>query len=338
MSLYERHDWLAGRSESAIDSDRPIVDPHHHLWDRGDSRYLAAELRADATAGHNIIRTVFVECSAEYATDDGPELAPVGETRFVAAQASHVQELGGPEIAAIVGHVDMTLGAQVVPVLQAHVDAGAGLFRGIRHGTNWSPFGDVKDGHHRPSKGLMGTPQFRAGIEALASLELSFDAWLYFDQLAELAELAAAVPHCTIIVDHLGGPLGIGPHAAARAAMAQVWRDGIAQVSAHENVVLKVGGLGMEHYFGTPWASSHAPPSSEEVAVYWNDMVHFAIDSFGPERCMFESNFPVDRQTLPYTVLWNAFQILADRYSESEQDDLFVGTATRTYRLEAIGD
>jgi len=333
MAIYERHDWLAGRSESAIDSTRPIVDPHHHLWERPDSRYLAEELRTDANAGHNITKTVFVECSAEYDLAGPVELAPVGETRFVVEQAAAAREQGGPEIAAIVGHADLTLGDDVTAILQAHVDAGAGLFRGVRHGTNWSPFGDVKDGHHRPTKGLMGTSSFRSGVQALADMNLSFDAWLYFDQLGELAELASAVPECTIVLDHLGGPLGIGPHASARAEMAEVWRDGIAQVAAHANVVLKVGGLGMEHYFGTPWSSRPAPPSSEEVAVYWNDMVHFAVEAFGPSRCMFESNFPVDRQTLPYTVLWNAFQILGDRYTPTEQDDLFANTATRSYRL-----
>ena len=262
-------------------------------------------------------------------------LAPVGETRFVAAQAAEAHRLGGPEIAGIVGHVDLTLGTGVTEVLAEHEAQGAGLFRGVRHGTNWSPHPNVKNGHHQPGPELLGSPDFRSGVAQLGAMGYSFDAWLYFDQMHELAELAQAVPECEIVLDHLGGPLGIGPHASQRAEMAAAWRNGIVAVAACQNISLKVGGLGMEHYFGTPWAARPKPPSSDEVAVYWNDMVHFAIDTFGPDRCMFESNFPVDRQTLPYTVLWNAFEQLAEPYSATEQHDLFWGTADRVYRLGA---
>lgn len=329
---YERHEWLARRVETAIDSARPIIDPHHHLWDRDNSTYLAEELTADATASHNITHTVFVECSSAY--DDGPpNLAPVGETRFVAAQAAQAAQLDGVEIGAIVGHADLTLGRAVQDVLAVHEEAGAGLFRGVRHGTNWSRHDDVKNGHHGPRQYLMADPGFCAGVSALGDMGFSFDAWLYFDQLTELADLARATLGCSIVVDHLGGPLGIGPHAAARDEMLTLWRQGVTDLASCDNVTLKVGGLGMEHYFGTPWAELDAPPSSEEVATHWADLVHFAIDTFSPDRCMFESNFPVDRQTLPFTVLWNAFQILASRYSAAEQDALFRATAARTYGI-----
>ncbi len=334
MADHERYDWLALRQEEAIDPQRAIIDPHHHLWGRDGSTYLAPELLADTRASHNITHTVFVECSAGYDEAATAELAPVGETRFVAEQAIETDRLGGPPIAAIIGHADLSLGAAVEPVLRAHDEAGSGLFRGVRHGTNWSRHADVKNGHHQPREHLLREPSFRAGVAKLAELGFSFDAWLYFDQITEVAELARAVPDCTIVLDHLGGPLGIGPYANDRAEMVAVWRRGIVDVATCPNVVLKVGGLGMEHYFGTPWVSRPTPPSSEEVAMYWNDMVHFAVDTFGPSRCMFESNFPVDRQTVPYTVLWNAFQILAERYSNAEQDDLFVGAAARAYRLE----
>ncbi len=333
MASYERDEWLAKRVETAIDADRQIIDPHHHLWDRDGSTYLAAELTADATASHNVTHTVFVECSTEYDETSATEMAPVGETRFVAEQTNDAKQIGGVQICAIVGHADLSLGSAVEEVLAAHDQAGQGLFRGVRHGTNWSPHRSVKNGHHNPSQHLLADPTFRAGVSKLAEMGFSFDAWLYFDQISELADLARDVPECTIVLDHLGGPLGIGPHDAARAEMAEVWRRGIADVASCDNVVLKVGGLGMEHYFGTPWSERDAPPSSEEVAAYWNDMVHVAIDAFGPSRCMFESNFPVDRQTLPYTVLWNAFQILATPYSAAEQDELFVGTANRAYRI-----
>ena len=333
MADYERHDWLAKRVEAAIDPTRTIIDAHHHLWDRNGSTYLVDELHADTSAGHNVTHTVFVECSAEYDLVSSAQLAPVGETRFVTGQASHATHGTNSKIAAIVGHADLTLGPGLTEVLAAHEQAGNGLFRGVRHGTNWSSHSEVKNGHHGPTEHLLLNPNFQQGVSTLASMGFSFDAWLYFDQLVELAELAQRVPECTIVLDHLGGPLGIGPHAAAREEMVKLWRTGLVDVARHPNVVLKVGGLGMEHYFGTSWADLAAPPSSAEVAEHWGDMVRFAIDTFGPDRCMFESNFPVDRQTLPYTVLWNAFQILADNYSDSEQHDLFFGTAARSYAI-----
>lgn len=336
MVSYERHQWLAKRVESALDPAMQIVDPHHHLWDRDNSTYCAAELVADTRGAHNVTHTVFVECSAEYDTDIAPELAPVGETRFVYDQAVQTAATSeqATQIAAIVGHVDLLLGDGVEPVLQAHERAGNGLFRGIRHGTNWSRYDDVKNGHHEPTEHTMLDQNFRAGLAKLAAMGLSFDAWLYFDQLPGLADLARSVPDCTIVLDHLGGPLGIGPHASARAEMMAAWKQGMADVATCENVVLKVGGLGMEHYFGTPWSTLDRPPSSDEVAAHWHDMVRFAIDTFSPQRCMFESNFPVDRQTLPYTVLWNAFQILADGYSAAEKRALFAETAASAYRFE----
>lgn len=333
MASYERHEWLARRVESAIDPTQTIIDPHHHLWDRDGSTYLAAELNADTNASHNVTHTVFVECSAGYTASAPVEMAPVGETRFVVGEAVAMAALGNTQIAAIVGHADLTLGAAVESVLSAHDDAGEGLFRGVRHGVNWSPHPDVKNGHHGPTPQLLADRQFRAGVTRLAALGYSFDAWMYFDQLIELADLAKDIPECTVVLNHLGGPLGIGPHSTARAEMIAVWRDGITAVAACPNVVLKVGGLGMEHYFGTAWSTLDAPPPSDQVAAYWNDMVHFAIDSFGPTRCMFESNFPVDRQTLPYTVLWNAFQILSERFSADEKDALFFGTAAGAYRI-----
>jgi predicted TIM-barrel fold metal-dependent hydrolase len=333
MGIYDRHEWLAKRVEQAIDPTEAIIDPHHHLWHRDGSTYLAAELERDTRASHNVTHTVFVECGSDYDLEAGPELAPVGETRFVVREADDMGVLGKTAIGAIVGFADMTLGAAVEEVLAAHERAGAGLFRGIRHGTNYSVHPGVKNGHHDPTQFLMASDAFRAGVACLGAMGHSFDAWLYFDQLVELADLADAVPGCTIVVDHLGGPLGIGPHAAARDEMLSVWRAGIARVAQCPNVVLKVGGIGMQHYFGMGWADRDLPPGSEEVAAYWSDMVCSAIDAFGPDRCMFESNFPVDRQTLPYSVLWNAFQIIAARYSSDERRDLFFDTAARAYRI-----
>ncbi|MEM7091441.1 MAG: amidohydrolase family protein [Actinomycetota bacterium] len=335
MPLYERPDWIPRRVEAPIDPGRRIVDAHHHLWDRTSSRYLAEELLADAAAGHNVTHTVFVECSADYDENAPRELAPVGETRFVVEQARRAETIGGAQIGAIVSHADLTLGSQVADVLLAHDAAGAGLFRGVRHGTNWSPHDAIKNGHHDPRPSQMAEDEFRLGVAMLGQHGFSYDAWLYFDQLSELAALARAVPETSIVLNHLGGPLGTGPHAGSgRGEMLGVWRTGIAEVATCDNVVCKVGGIGMEHYYGMGWYDLPEPPSSETVADWWGDMVHVVIDAFGPDRCLFESNYPVDRQTLPYTVLWNAFQTIADRYSDREQDALFFDTAARVYRIE----
>ena len=237
--------------------------------------------------------------------------------------------------AAIVSHADLTLGDAVEEVLLAHDAAGDGLFRGVRHGVNWSRHDSVKNGHHNPCEGQLAVPEFRRGVSRLGQMGFSFDAWLYFDQLPELAEMAQAVPETTIVLNHLGGPLGIGPYVGAhRLEMLEVWQAGIAAVAACPNVVIKIGGIGMEHYFGMPWATLPRPPSSDVVAAWWTEIVRFAIESFGPDRCMAESNYPVDRQTLPYAVLWNALQRMTAGYSEAERNDIFHDTAARIYRID----
>ncbi|MEM9037284.1 MAG: amidohydrolase family protein [Actinomycetota bacterium] len=329
----DRFDWLAQTVEPAIDPDRPIVDAHHHLWDRNGSTYLAPELRADLTGSHNVVRSVFVECASEYDEQRPEHLSPVGETEFVRRQATETEHAGGPTIGAIVGHADMMLGDAVEEVLAAHVEAGGGLFRGVRHATSWDPSDQIRPGHSRPFAGMMRTPGFQAGVRALAGMGLSFDTWLFHTQLDDLAALADAVPEATIVLDHLGGPLGIGPYAGDREAVRAGWRPAVARVAERENVVVKVGGIGMEWYYGMGWADRAAPPGSEEVAAHWSDDVRFCIDTFGPDRSLAESNFPVDRATLPYPVLWNALQIMTSRYSAGEQDRIFAGTATEVYRL-----
>ena len=324
--------WRCAREE-AVDADRPIVDPHHHLWDRGDSAYLAPQLLADLTASHNVVKTVFVECKSSYDKQSAERLQPVGETVFVAAEADATGAAGGATIAGIVGHADLMLGEAVEDVLAAHDAAGGGRFRGIRHATAWDASDEIHNSHSRPFEHMMGTDEFRAGARKLAAMGFSFDAWLFHPQLPELAALAAAVPELTIVLDHLGAPLSIGPYRHDRDQARANWKASMRLVAANPNVVLKVGGIGMDMYFATGWSTAEAPPSSEQVAHYWSDDIRFCIDLFGPNRCMFESNFPVDRQTLPYPVLWNALQIIAAPYTNTEQNALFSTTATHTYNL-----
>ncbi len=331
---FNRFDWLAQRVEEAIDPHREIVDPHHHFYDGGFLTYLAADHLVNITGSHNITKTVFVETAACYDMALPEHMQPVGETAFAVSQADVIDASDGPPLAGIVAFADLTLGDALEEVLDAHEATSSGRLRGIRHTTGIDRSSEVPQGHGNPSHQMMGTNQFRAGLRTLVERDLSFDAWLYHPQLLEVAELAAAMPELRVVVGHLGAPLGVGPYRDIRDQVWADWRSSMQVVAAQPNAVVKVGGIGMDFLFGMGWADLPVPPGSEEVATHWSDAVRFCIDAFGPDRCMFESNYPVDRETLTYPVLWNAFQIMADGYSDAEQDDLFSGTATRVYRLD----
>ncbi|MDP6299453.1 MAG: amidohydrolase family protein [Acidimicrobiales bacterium] len=330
----ERHEWLSQSNEIALDPHREIIDAHHHLWERGGSRYLAEELNADTSLTHNITKTVFVECKANYLQNELGELRSLGETIFVASEAERLKEISDTSIGAIVGFIDMSLGEEIAEIIESHVEAANGLFRGVRHATGWSEDSNIGNSHTNPSKGIMGNPEFIKGVQTLSDAGYSFDAWLYFDQLNELVELAERVPNAKIILNHLGGPLGIGKWNSKFQDVDTRWQESMLALSELRNVYLKLGGIGMDNYFGTGWAARDKPPSSEEVADFWRDKITRCIEYFGPSQCMFESNYPVDRQTLPYPVLWNAFQIIASGYSNSEQDQLFSTTAKTVYKIE----
>ena len=336
MASADGHEeWLRSSTEEPLDPDEVICDPHHHLWDGPGNRYVLEDLRADTGAGHRVERTVFVECTAGYRTTGPEELRPVGETEFVARQASESAGTPGAEIAAIVGFADLRLGRAVVEVLEAHVEAGGGRFRGVRHTSAWDASPDVRRSHTRPPPGLLAEPAFRQGLAALGGMGLSFDAWLYHPQLRELAAMARAHPEVSIVLDHVGGLLGIGPYADRPDEVLATWRAGMAEVASCPNVTLKVGGIGMP-ISGIAWSERPQPPTSRELADVWGDRLRWCIDTFGPDRCMFESNFPVDRQSCSYTVLWNCFQRIASVYTPAERAELFRHTAGRAYRLDEL--
>jgi predicted TIM-barrel fold metal-dependent hydrolase len=301
-----------------------IVDPHHHLWEHPEKPYMMAQLRADTGSVDGVAKTVFVECASGY-REDGPEaFRPVGETEFVVA--------ADPDgfIAGIVGFADLRL-PDVADVLAAHVDAGRGRFRGIRHASAWDASPDVRESHTKPPPGLLGQDDFRRGFATLGAAGLSFDAWLYHPQLPELVDLCRAHPDVPVVLDHLGGPLGIGPYAGRRDEVLAEWRRSMREVAACENVVLKVGGIGMAVY-GMGWHRSGGA-SPEQLAAAWGEPIRFCIETFGPARCMFESNFPVDGVSCTYADLWAAFELIAADATAGERADLFAGTATRAYRL-----
>ena len=326
--------WLAATIEEPVDSLEEIVDPHHHLWDFPTGTYLLPELHLDTGAGHNVTQTVFVECGAGY-RDQGPEhLRPVGEIEFVRGQAELSAEQDGAEIAAIVGFADLTRGEAVEEVLEAQQAAGGGRFRGIRHANAWDASDQIRESHTKPPAGLLGHSNFRAGFAKLGEMGFSFDAWMFHPQVEELVDLAASVPETPIVLDHLGGPLGIGPYAGIRDEVRATLRPALEALAQHEQVVVKVGGIGMSIY-GVGLNRLPEAPTSEQVAELWSEDIRHCVDTFGPERCMFESNFPVDRQGCSYTVLFNAFQRVAEEagWSNVERAELFSGTARRFYRL-----
>jgi L-fuconolactonase len=331
-----RDDWLARRVEPILEPELPIVDPHHHLWERPGWRYMLDDLLADTGSGHNIVATVFVQCRSMHRASGPDEMKPVGETEFVngVAAMSASGQYGNTRICAgIVGHADLRLGARVRDVLEAHIRAGGNRFRGIRHITAWDADQSLMNPAYAPPPGLLGDRTFREGFACLAPLNLSFDAWLYHPQIDDLAALAQAFPRTQVCLNHVGGPLAIGAYAGKRDAVFAAWSKSIRALAQCPNVVVKLGGMAMR-INGFDFHEQADPPSSEALAAAWKPYVETCIDAFGASRCMFESNFPVDKGSYAYAPFWNACKILSRGAGAGEKTDLFSGTATRFYRLE----
>lgn len=336
LHLEVRPDWLASRSEPVLDPDREIVDAHHHLWDRPGSRYLLPDLIEDVGDGHRVIQTIFVQCRSMYRADGPEPLRPIGEVEFangVAAMSASGLYGASRACAAIVGLADLTLGTEVSPVLDALRQAGNGRLRGIRFPVAFHPDDAVRSTPAVSPPGLMAAPAFRAGAAALARAGLSLDLWAYHTQLAEVSALAAAVPDLTLVIDHCGGPIGVGPYRGRRQAAFAEWSAAMRDLARRPNVVVKLGGLAMG-VGGFDFHLNPEPPSSEQLAAAWRPYIETCLALFGAERCMFESNFPVDKGMLGYRVLWNGFKRLSTDLSETEKRALFAGTARRVYRLD----
>ncbi len=330
-----RPDWLALAAEPALEPDLPIVDAHHHLWDRPGERYLFPELLSDLDSGHDIRATVFVQCRSMYRPSLPEPLQPVGEVEFangVAAQAASGQYGRRHACAAIVGCADLLLGDRVEPVLDALVRAGGGRLRGIRNQTAWHADPAIVSNPVPPRPGLLVQESFQAGARRLAAHGLSLDVWAYHTQLDEVEALARACPGTAIVLDHCGGPLGVGPYAGRRDAVFADWSRSLKRLSQLPNMVLKLGGLAMR-IGGFGYHERPRPPSSLDLMADWRPYIETCIEQFGAARCLFESNFPVDKGMVPYAVLWNAFKRITRDYSAAERRDLFGATAARVYRL-----
>jgi predicted TIM-barrel fold metal-dependent hydrolase len=331
-----REDWLAQTTEDIIDPKRPIVDPHHHLWDRGGLRYMIEEMSDDIASGHNIVATVYVDCRSMYRASGPEAFRPVGEVEFANGVAAMAASGGyGPALicAGIVSHVNLLLGDGAKPVLEAEITAGQGRFRGIRHSSAYDADPDIAHMYATRPQGLLLDSTFRKGFACLAPLDLSFDAWLFHPQLSEFVDLARAFPDTRIVLDHCGGPVGLGRFAGRREQTFAVWKASILEAAKCPNVVVKLGGLAMR-LLGFDFHERAMPPSSEKAAAAWRPYIETCIEAFGPARCMFESNFPPDKGQCSYQVIFNAFKRIAAQYSEAEKTALFSKTAADFYRLK----
>jgi predicted TIM-barrel fold metal-dependent hydrolase len=321
--------------DPVLEPDLPIVDPHHHLIGEPPHPYLLPDLLANVNSGHKIVATVAVECNTMYRADGPAALRPVGEVEFFngVAAMSASGNYGPCRVAdAIVGHADLSLGAEVGPVLEALARAGDGRLRGVRDIFAWDSHKLFAQPLDPARKGMMNSSKFREGLARLAPLGMSFDGWCWHPQLPEFARLVDAFPTTTFILNHLGTPLGVGFYAGKRGEILTRWRADMRELGKRPNVVVKLGGLGMS-ILGSPLFGRKPQASVAEIAADWRPYIETGIEAFGPDRGMFESNFPPDRDTCDYRTIWNVFKTLTAGYSPSEKAALFHDTAKRIYRM-----
>lgn len=330
-------DWLSRRApEAVLEPDLPIIDTHHHLWERPHHRYLLDEFLADLQSGHNTIATVFLQCHAMYKARGPVEMRPIGETEFVAgiAAMSDSGNYGPTRIAAgIVGFADLALGDRAEAVLEAQLRAGGGRFRGVRHSAAWDADASIGNAAGVKALGLYHEPSFHEGLRRLTRLGLSLDAWLFHPQLDDVIALARAQPEANIILGHIGGVLGYGRYLGKRDEIFPAWKAQMAELAKCPNVSVKLGGV-MMRLAAFDYTTSPEPPSSEQLTALWGPWMRTCIELFGAERCMFESNFPVEKMGVSWVTIWNAFKRIAAGASADEKAALFSGTAKRVYRLD----
>ena len=326
--------WLSSVKEDIVDPDRRIIDSHHHLWRTG-LVYQVDDLWRDTESGHNIVKTVFVDCEAEYRTDGPEHLKCLGETEFVVEQArlSEAGSNGEAVVSAIVSRANLELGDAVGEVLDQHIEIGQGLFRGIRLAAARDPNPETLAFPAQAQEGLYGSPSFRRGMKALGDRGLTYDAWHYHHQNQDFLAMARSVPSTQIVLDHFATPLGVGAYADQREEIFEQWKKDIEEISQCDNVVAKLGGLSMpDNGFG--WDKRDTAPTSDEFVAAQSRYFLHMIECFGADRCMFQSNFPVDKLSIAYPVLYNGLKKIVADFSEDEKDAMFYETAARIYRIE----
>ena len=331
--------WLELTQEDVLDPDLPICDPHHHLWDKPGDRYMIDEISRDVGSGHNIVQTVFVEVDSMYRSSGPEEMRPIGESEWVRGIGAQSDSglYGRTKVATgIVGYANLNLGASVEPVLEAMESVSSGRFRSVRHTCSWDEYEPLRS-HRSGWPGMMAETKFREGLSKLIDRGHSFDALVYHPQLSELTELVDAFPNGVFVLNHIGRPLGVGPYQGHRDKVYEVWKKDMAKLAERSNVLVKVGGLG-NRVSGFGWDTQPEPPNSQELVEKTSPYYLYTIEVFGPERCMFESNFPVDKNSYSYKTIWNSFKRMTQGFSSTEKTWLFHDTAAKAYRLPALTD
>ena len=340
MTINDKHkryyDWLALVKEEIIDPELPIIDPHHHLWN-GDNQlagsfpYLIEHLSEDTNSGHNIVGTIFMECAQGYYLGGEDKYKPIGETEYVLKIIKESKNTSNSSnILGIISFADLMLGSKVKDVLNQHIIAGEGLFKGIRHAAGWDQSDEIHNSHSNPVENIYSNKSFRKGAEELIKLNLTFDAWHYHHQINDLTDFAKNYPELTIIHNHFGGPLGVGPYQNKRREIFKKWKDDVSLLSESKNVYAKLGGLAMP-VNGWNFHKQDKPATSDQIIDMHYEYYLHTIECFGVDRCMFESNFPVDRRSVSYHVLWNAFKKMVFNYSGDDKNKLFFQNAKEVY-------
>ena len=341
--LAERTRWLSQVQEEIIAPEQRIIDPHHHLWNKTTSisenarkreySYLLEDLWLDISSGHNVTDTIFIECSEAFWDNDNSNFNPVGETEFIKCLADASKEkINKASISGIVGHANLLLGVDVKEVLEKHLEVGRDLFKGIRHAGGWDPNSEINNSHHNPPKDLYLINDFKKGLNELSARSLVFEAWQYHHQISQVIYIANKCPDLKIVLNHFSGPIGIGPYENKRAEIFDIWKSELRELSSCQNVFAKLGGMAMP-LNGYNFHKRSKPPSSDEFVEAQKDYYMTTIDFFGPSRCMFESNFPVDKASVSYQVLWNAFKKMVLGFSQNDKDFLFFRTAETVYNI-----
>ena len=334
-----RQEWLNQHIEDPISPNIPIIDPHHHLWDVGFGRYYIEELLEDInSSGHNILSTVYIMSSSNtkiYSKDGLEEFKPLTEIEFATSEGKRADLIPNNKVkvnASIVGSVDLTYGNKLQPVLEKAVNISEGRLKGIRMLLASHTDPRISSGAVKSDLGLMLHPNFIEGAKCIQNANLSLDFWIYHTQLNEMEKIARALPELTIILNHIGGPIHLGEYEGKQAATHREWRSAMMRLSRIPNINVKLGGLGMA-VNGAKFHNNKFPPNSVQLSDVWKPWIYETIDMFGFDRCMFESNFPVDKGSCSYGALWNAFKILAKDMSDDEINKLFSKNAAKIYKI-----
>lgn len=334
-----RQEWLNQHIEDPISPNIPIIDPHHHLWDVGFGRYYIEELLEDInSSGHNILSTVYIMSSSNtkiYSKDGLEEFKPLNEIEFATSEGKRADLIPYNKVkvnASIVGSVDLTYGNKLQPVLEKAVNISEGRLKGIRMLLASHTDPRISSGAVKSDLGLMLHPNFIDGAKCIQNANLSLDFWIYHTQLNEMEKIARSLPDLTIILNHIGGPIHLGEYEGKQAATHREWRSAMMRLSRIPNINVKLGGLGMA-VNGAKFHNNKFPPNSVQLSDVWKPWIYETIDMFGFDRCMFESNFPVDKGSCSYGALWNAFKILAKDMSDDEINKLFSKNAAKIYKI-----